>query len=192
MSTTAWKFGGWGERARRPLDEAILVLLVQQLVVPALEPDRGGDLHVHPAPAQGAAQMPGPHLHAVGQAEQLLVQRAEDAACPSSLSTARSGRRVSHEQGVTGQHGPGLRATRRVDQSERGVLSGRCPRVQRAHAHGPQRQLPAVVEGLVVVVRLRIAVHVDRGAGRVGEPPVAETWSAWLCVPRMCSIDTPM
>ena len=34
-----------------------------------------------PGPRTGAAQMPGPHLHAVGQAEQ-LVQRAEDAACP--------------------------------------------------------------------------------------------------------------
>ena len=163
------------ERARRPLDEAVLVLLLQQLVVAALEPDRGGDLHVHPgAPAQGAAEMPGPHLDAVGEAEQLLVQGAKDVACPLVPVDGEVGPRdVAHEQGVAGQHGPRLRAARGVDQRERRVLGPVPGSVQRAHAHGSQRQLPAVVEGLVVVARLCFAVHVDRGAGRVGEPPVA-------------------
>ena len=44
--------------------------------------------------------------------------------------------------------------------------------VDRAHAHAAELELPAVVEGLVLVVGLRSAVHVDRRAGRRGEPAV--------------------
>ena len=93
---------------------------------------------------------------------------------PSRLSTARSGPRdVAHEQGVARQGGPGLVAALGVDQRERRVLGAVAGRVDRPHADAPQLELPAVVEGLVVVVGRGVAVHVDLGAGRRRQPAVA-------------------
>jgi hypothetical protein len=79
---------------------------------------------------------------------------------------------VAHEQAVPGQDGPGLLASVRVDQRERRVLGAVAGRVERAHRESAAAELPALVERVVLVVRRRVAVHVDRGAGRRREPPV--------------------
>ena len=77
----------------------------------------------------------GPHLDVVGQREQLLVQRAEDAARALLLVDREVGARdVADEQRVAGQHRPRLVAARGVDQRERRVLGPVAGRVQRAHA----------------------------------------------------------
>ena len=60
----------------------------------------------------------------------------------------------------------------RVDQGEGGVLGPVTGRVDRPDAHGPERELPAVVERLMRVVGSRQAVDVDRGASGLMEPTV--------------------
>ena len=137
----------------------------------ALVADRRGDLHVHPGPAaQRAAEVPGPDL---------ARRRAASAACraasgtcrarPRSLSTARSGRAMSPTNSVSPvstAHGSG--AAGGVDQRERRVLGPVAGRVQRAHAHAPELELPAVVERLVVVVGRRR--RGGRGSSRRSPP----------------------
>ena len=176
MSTIAWKFGGWGgSSAVARSTKRSSSSSAKQLVVPALVADRRGDLHVHAGPAaERAAEVPGPDLacraaRAASRAGERKMPRA-----PSSLSTARSGRATSPTNSVSPvstAHGSSPRA--RVDQREGRVLGPVARRVDRAHAHRAQLQLPAVVERLVVVVRLRVAVDVDRRAGRGREPAVA-------------------
>jgi hypothetical protein len=118
--------------------------------------------------------MAGPDLAGVGEREQPIVERAEDAARAVLLVDGQIGPRdVAHEQAVARQHGPGLRAPVLVDQRERRVLGAMARRVQRAHGHVAERELPAVVERLVLVVHPRLAVDVDGRAGRRRQPPVA-------------------
>src|SRR5205807_9208533 len=62
---------------------------------------------------------------------------------------------------------------RGVDEREAGVLGPVARCVDRSNADGSQGELPAVVERLVLVVRRRLAVDVDRRAGRRGKAPVA-------------------
>ncbi len=83
--------------------------------------------------------MAGPDLAAVGQREQLLRQRAEDAARALGLlhRQVRS-RDVADEQRVAGQHRPRLVAAARVDQRERRVLRAVAGSVQRAHAQAAE------------------------------------------------------
>ena len=93
---------------------------------------------------------------------------------PSSFSTARSGRAMSptnSESPVSTAHGSG--AARGVDERERGVLGPVPGRVDGAHDHAAQRELPAVLERLVLVLGLRERVDVDQRAGRRREPAVA-------------------
>ena len=66
----------------------------------------------------------------------------------------------------------GSLAAGRVDQREGRVLGPVAGRVHRAHAHGSERELPAVVERLVVVLGLRAAVDVDDRAGGRGQAAV--------------------
>ena len=176
-ATIARKFGGCGPSARRRApDELVLVRELQQLLVGALEADRRGDLEVHPGPAaERPAEVAGPDLAWCRAASSSLsLSERKIPRAPSSLSTARSGRRdVADEQRVAGQHRPRLVAARGVDQRERRVLGPVARRVERAHDERAQLQLPAVVERLVVVLGRRLAVDVDRRAGRGGEAAVA-------------------
>ena len=86
----------------------------EQLVVPALVADRGGDLHVHArAAAEGAAEVAGPHLDAVGEAT--AAARAASGRCrarPPPCRPRGRARDVADEQRVAGQHRPRLRAAR--------------------------------------------------------------------------------
>ena len=198
MSTTAWKFGGWGGRlARRPLDEAVLVR--------PREAARCGGARSRSwrrpscpsrAPAQRAAEMAGPDLDVCrASVKQPLVQASGRCrARPPSLSTARSGRATSptnRVSPVSTAHGSGPRA--RVDQRERRVLGPVPGGVQRAHAHAirapaPSRRRRARGRSRAAASRWMWIVAPVAAASR----PWPETWSAWLCVSRMCSIDTPM
>ena len=128
-----------------------------------------------PGPAaQRAAEVAGPDLGRRRAAPAAVVQRAEDAARALLLVDREVGPRdVADEQRVAGEHRPRLVAARGVDERERRVLGPVPGRVQRAHAQRAELELPAVVEGLVVVVGRGVAVDVDRRAGRGGEPAVA-------------------
>ena len=161
------------ERRDRALDEALDVGLAQQRVVRALVADRRGDLHVHPGPtAHRSAEVAGPHLAAVGQRQQLLVEAVED---PARALRAVDGevrpRDVADEQRVAAEDRPRLVAARAVDERERGVLGAMAGRVQGAHADVAELELPAVVERLVVVAGLRRAG--GRGSSRRSRPPAA-------------------
>ena len=59
-----------------------------------------------------------------------------------------------------------------VDQGERRVLGAVAGRVEGVDADLAERELPAVVEGLVLVLGARVAVHVDGRAGRGAEAGV--------------------
>ena len=163
------------ELRERLLDELVLVGDPQHRVGVAFVADRRADLHVHAgAAAHRAAEMPGPDLAAVGQRQQLLVQRAEDAARALGLLDREvRPRDVADEQRVAGQHGPRLGAAGGVDQRERRVLGPMSGRVQRADAHAAELELPAVLERLVVVLGRGLAVHMDRGAGGGRQAAVA-------------------
>ena len=115
-----------------------------------------------------------PDLAGGGEHEQLAVQRRMDPAGAVLLVHGEVGAGdVADEQAVAAQHRPRLRPPRAVDQRERGVLGPMPRRVQRADGDAPQRELPAVVEGLVGVVGVGEAVDVDGGAGRGRQPAVA-------------------
>ena len=124
-------------------------------------------------PHSDPPRWPGPDLRRVGQRQQ-RPQRAEHAArALLALDRQVRPRDVADEQRVAGQDRPRLGAARGVGQHERRVLGPVPGRVQRAHAQGAERELPAVVERLVRVARARLAVDVDDRAGRGREAAVA-------------------
>ena len=170
------KFGGCG-----PSDEVVLSTNssssrdLEQRLVRALEPDRRRDLEVHArSAAERAAEVAGPDLARVRKRHQLLVERAEDAAGALRLVHREVGPGdVAHEEAVAGEHRPGLVAAGGVDEGERRVLGAVPGRVDRANREPAELELPSVVEGHVVVVRVGVPVDVDRRAGGGHEPPVA-------------------
>ena len=163
------------EPVRRAAHEVVLVLHLEHRLGGALEADRRGDLEVHPGPAaHRAAEVTRPHLAGVRKRHQLVGQRTEDPARALGLVHREVGPcDVAHEQAVAGEDGPGLAAPVRGDQRERGVLRPVAGGVDRADGDVAEPELPAVVEGLVLVVGRRLAVHVDRGPGGRCEAPVA-------------------
>ena len=100
------------ELGDRGVDELLLVLDREHRVVVALEADRRGDLEVHAgAAAHRAAEVPRPDLDVVGERQQLVVQRVEDAAgALGPLDREIRSRDVADEQAVPGQDRPRLRA----------------------------------------------------------------------------------
>ena len=74
------------------------------------------------------------------------------------------------ESPVSTAHGSGPRSV--SIEREGGVLGPVAGGVQGAHHELSERELPAVVEGLVVVLGRRRAVDVDGRAGRGGQAPV--------------------
>ena len=163
------------ERGRRRGDELVAVPDLQERLACALEADRRGDLQVHArAAAERAAEVAGPHLARLGEVQQRVVERAEDVARALRLvhGEIRAGD-VADEQRVAGQDGPRLVAAGRVGEREGRVLGPVPGRVQRADDERAERELPAVVERLVLVVGLGEAVHVDGRPGGGHEPAVA-------------------
>src|SRR4051812_8756154 len=163
------------ELRQRVRDEALLVGLGEHGVVRALEADRRRDLQIHAgAAAHRSAEVAGPDLGVVGQREEALVQRAEDAARPvGGLDREVGTGDVADEHAVAGEHRPrpvGVAAA--VEQGKGGVLGAVARRVERADAHVAQRELPAVLERLVLVRRAGPAVHGGRGARRGAQAPV--------------------
>ena len=157
MSTTAWKFGGWGGSARVARStKRSSSSSAQQLVVAALEADRGGDLHVHAGPAaQRAAEMPRPHLDAVGEAR--AASRAGSGRCRARPRPCRRRGRAARCRPRTGcrRSAPPTAPGRAPCRSARTPCARAGARAcgARARARDPELQLPAVVERLVVVVR---------------------------------------
>ena len=102
------------------------------------------------------------------------AQRAEDPARALLLLDREVGPRdVAHEQRVAGQHRPRLRPARGVDQRERRVLGPVPGRVHaRARSRVAQRELPAVLERLVLVLGRGHRVDVDQRARRRRQPAV--------------------
>jgi hypothetical protein len=118
--------------------------------------------------------MAGPYLARCRQREELVAQRGEHAVRALLLVDGQVGTRdVADEQRVAGEHGPRLGTACGVDEGEGRVLGTVAGSVQRAHAHRAQCELPAVVERLVLVVRVGVAVDVDRRARGRGEPAVS-------------------
>ena len=137
---------------------------------------------------------PGQTSHVVGQRRAAARAasgrcRARPPPCRRPGRVARCRRRTACRRSAP----PTAPAPRAVSISaKRRVLGPVAGRVQRAHAHAPELELPAVVERLVLVVGRRRArwmwiVAPVAAASR----PWPETWSAWLWVSRMCSIRTP-
>ena len=117
--------------------------------------------------------MAGPHLARVGQREQSLVQRVEDAVRALARVDGEVGPRdAADEQRVAGEHRPRLGTALGVDEREGGVLGPVAGRVQGADHEPSELELPSVVEWLVVVLGLRGAVQVDGRAGRGGQAPM--------------------
>ena len=168
------KLGGCGRSAEVACaNEVVLVVDLEQRLVRALEADRGRGLQVHARPAaERAAEVARPHLARVRQRHQRVVQRLEDPAGALGLVHGEVGARdVAHEQAVAGEDGPRLVAAGRVDEREGGVLGPVARRVHRTHRDRAEPELPAVVEGLVLVVRAR--PRGARGSWRPSRPRAA-------------------
>jgi hypothetical protein len=71
-----------------------------------------------------------------------------------------------------GQHRPRLGPACGVDQREGRVLGAVAGGVDRAHRDAAEPQLPAVIEGLVLVVGRREPMDVEPGTRGRGQPPV--------------------
>ena len=177
MSTTAWKFGGWGgSAARRALDEAVLV-------APRAAARCGGARTRSwrrpscpcPGPRTGSRRdaRATPRRCRRGRAASRAGSGRSPRA-PSSLSTARSGRAMSPTNSVSPvstAHGSSPRA---VSISANAVCSGRWPGVCSARTRTrPSSSSQPSSNGSWSIVRPRVAVDVDRRAGRRGEPAVA-------------------
>ena len=147
---------------------------VEQRVVAALVADRRRDLQVHAGPAaERPAEMPRPHLAHLRERQQLLVERAEDPPRALLLVDRQVGpRNVAHEQRVSAQHGPRLGAARGVHEREGRVLGTMPRRVERPDDELAESELPAVLEGLVVVFGLSLGVDVNHRPGGRCEAPV--------------------
>ena len=156
-------------------DELVFVVDREGRVVAAFVADRRGDLHVHPGAAtHRSAEVTGPDLHLVAEAEKLSVQRAEDAARALFFLDREVGPRdVIDEEGVAGQDSPRLVRARRVDQRKRRVLGTVTGSVERSHRHVPKPELISVAERLVGVGGFGGLVDSDRGPGRRGKPAMA-------------------
>ena len=144
-------------------------------VVGALEADRRGALQVDPgAAAERAAEVAGPDLDLVVQRQQPLVQRVEHLrGALARLDRQVGAGDVADEERVAGEERPGRAAAARVAEQEAGVLGPVAGGVDRLDREVAERQLPAVGEGLVRVLRLGQLVDVDRRAGLPHQPPVA-------------------
>ena len=82
------------------------------------------------ASAERTAEVPRPYLDVVREAEQPLVQRTEDAARPLARIDGEVGPGdIAREERVAAQKRPGLVASRRVMEEERGVLGPMSGRV---------------------------------------------------------------
>ena len=173
MLDVRWPLADAGDRV---LDELGFVGERQRPVVAALEADRRGGLEVDAgAAAERAAEVAGPDLDLVGQREQPLVQRAEDAGGALARLDRQVGTGdVADEERVAAQHGDRVAAALGVAQQEGGVLGPVAGRVDRLDRHRlAQLQRPAVGERLVLVLGLGQLVDVDRRPGGAGEATVA-------------------
>jgi hypothetical protein len=113
-----------------------------------------------------------PHLARFRQRQQPLVERAEDVAGARGLLDREVGTRdVAREQRVAAQDRP-RRIASRLSTSANACARGDARRVARAHGQGAEVQLPAVVEGLVVVRCPGGPLDVDRRASRGEQTPV--------------------
>ncbi len=121
MSTTAWKFGGWGgsdavARSTKRSSSSSRSRSLCRRSNPIVEETF---MSMPGPPAQGAAEVPGPDLDAVGRAAAAArAASGRSPRAPSSLSTARSGRAMSPTNRVSPvSTAHGSRAARRVDQA---------------------------------------------------------------------------
>ena len=170
IATIALKFGGCGRSPAvvRATNSSSSVT-PSSVVVAALVADRRGHLEVHRRPAaQRAAQVPGPDLDVVSELEQRRAARRRSRARPPPSRPPGPGARCRPRTASRRSAPPTARAPRAVSiKRERRVLGPVPGRVQRAHDHAAQRQLPAVLEGLVLVLGLRAA----RGCGSARRSP---------------------
>ena len=174
MSTTAWKLGGWGgsdavARATKRSSSSSRSRSLCRRSKPIVDEtfmSMPGPPHSEPP------RWPGPDLDAVGQRQELLVQRVEDRARALLLVDGQVGPRdVADEQRVAGEHRPRLAAAGRVDQREGGVLGPVAGRVHRAHAHGAQLRAPSrrrTARGRSPARALAVDVDDRAGGGRPG------------------------
>ncbi len=126
-----------------------------------------GPPHIEPPRCAGQSSQ------SSGKREQPLVHRAEDLASPLGLLDGEIGAsHVTDEQAVPAQHRPRLVAAGGVDQQEGGVLGAVPGGVQGAHRERSQAQLPAVLEGLVLVRGIGQAMDVDACPGSRHQAPV--------------------
>ena len=143
ISTIALKLGGWGPSfAIARCHELALVLDLRAVRLCARSKPIVDDTFMSmPGPPQSEPpRCPGHTSHVFGQRQQLVVQRAEDAARALLLVDREVGPGdVADEQRVAGEHGPRLVAARGVDQHERGVLGA----VARACAARAPRSAPS-------------------------------------------------
>ena len=192
MPTIAWKFGGCGpscdvvratKRSSSVAPSSALCARSKPIVEETF-------MSIPGPPHSEPPRWPGQTSHVVGQRQQRVVQRAEDAARALLLVDREVGPGdVADEQRVAGQHRPRLGAARGVDQRERRVLGpvaracaargrGRC------RARAPSRRRTARARSRAPASRWMWIVAPVAAARR----PWPETWSAWLWVSRMCSI----
>ena len=162
------------EPGDRALDELLLVDDAEHLLVGALVADRRGDLEVDAGPPHiEPPRCPGHTSHVSGSVSRPSCSEWKMPCAPSRGSTARSGRAMpptKSESPVSTAHGSGPRSV--SIEREGGVLGPVAGGVHGAHHEPSERELPAVVEGLVVVLGRRRAVDVDGRSGRRGQPPV--------------------
>jgi hypothetical protein len=94
------------------------------------------------------------------------VQAVEDLARPLlALDREVWARDIPDEEAVACQQRPGLVAAGTVDEREGGVLGAVAGGVDGPHRQRAELELEAVVEGLVLVMRRREPIDVDRRAG---------------------------
>ena len=122
-------------------------------------------------PHRDPPRCPGQTSVSARERQQALVEAVEDlASALLALDGEVRPRDVADEEAVARQERPGLVAARAVDEREGRVLGAVAGGVDGAHDERAELELVAVVEGLVLVLRLRDPVDVN-GRARGGREP---------------------
>ena len=189
------KFGGWGPRlASACSTKASSSVICRTSLCACSNPIVEETLRSMPGPPHiDPPRCPGQTSTSGGSDSNLPCSERKISRAPSSFSTARSGRATSPTNSVSPvSTAHGSSPPRLVSTSRNAVCSGRCPGVCSARIRSapisssqPSSNGSWSYAGSASVWMWMVA---PVAAAR---RPCPETWSAWLCVSRMCSICTP-
>ena len=193
-STIAWKFGGCGPsfasasatKSSSSAIDSVGLFAFSKPIVEEIFMSMPGPPHIEPP------RCPGQISQSSGSGSSFVFSDRKIPRAPSDFSTARSGRATSLTNSVSPVSTAQGRPERAVSTSANAVCSGRCPGVCRARTFSvPSSSSHPSSNGSCSYAGAASRCTWIVAPVAAASLPWPETWSAWLCVSRTCSIRTP-